>query len=326
VSDDPAAENKLRELLHDPAWSLPPWPDAQARVRRTAWQQRRRAVGLRACTAAIAVAVIAVPLSFLGGAAPATRPPVAATGLHPAAAPGMPSTIQARPDPTVKVDGILQPGTPVPVADIDVQAGANRETIFGLASVDSHDGSLGSTYPVISTDAGHSWRIDGPVFSSGPAAGAAAVSAVGTISPGTVYDWGAFGNFVEVTMDAGRHWWVSTFGAGVCSVTLHDGLLQARAFGLQPGPGGELETFLYVSRNRGLTWTLQGRLGSNPRCGLPVRSGGWMVPGNGGSHAAEAGPDDDRGLLRHGRRGLVRRRHGAQYLDRCRGLGQLRGP
>jgi hypothetical protein len=267
MPDNATAENKLRELLHDPGWALPAWPDAQARVRRAARRQRARAVGLGACTAAIAAAAIAVPLSLGGGATSATRPPVAATRHHPAAASGMPSTIQARPDPTAKGDGILQPGTPVPAADIDDRASATREMIFGLAAV-NYQGSPGSTYPAISTDAGHSWRIDGPLFSSGPAAGASATSAIGTISPETAYAWGPFGNFVKVTADAGRHWSVSTFGAGVCSVSEHDGLLQARAFGLQPGPGGEIETFLYVSRNRGLTWTLQGRLGSNPRCGL----------------------------------------------------------
>jgi hypothetical protein len=215
----------------------------------------------------IAVAVIAVPLSLLGGPAPATRPPVTATRHHPVDTYGMPSTIKARPYPVTKGKGILPPGTPLPVADIHRRASATREVIFALATVSSQDGSVGTGYPAISTDAGRSWRIDGPASSGGPAAGASAVSDVGAMSPETAYTWGAFGNFVEVTMDAGRHWWVSAFGAGVCSVTRHDGLLQARAFGLQPGPGGTTETFLYVSRNRGLTWTLQGRLGNNPRCG-----------------------------------------------------------
>jgi len=38
-------EDRLRELLRDPRWSLAPWPDADARVRRAALRRRRAAVG-----------------------------------------------------------------------------------------------------------------------------------------------------------------------------------------------------------------------------------------------------------------------------------------
>ena len=62
IDDD--AESRLRELFRDPRWSLLPWPDADARVRRTARRQRIRAavvavsVGIAAITA---IAVLALP-------------------------------------------------------------------------------------------------------------------------------------------------------------------------------------------------------------------------------------------------------------------------
>jgi hypothetical protein len=71
--DDNSPEGRLRELLLDPGWSLPPWPDAQARIRRAARRQRVRAAGLAACTGAIAAAAVAVPLALSGGS-PGTTP------------------------------------------------------------------------------------------------------------------------------------------------------------------------------------------------------------------------------------------------------------
>jgi hypothetical protein len=65
--DDDSPEGRLRELLLDPGWSLPPWPDAQARIRQAARRQRVRTAGLAACTAAIAAAAVVLPLALSGG-------------------------------------------------------------------------------------------------------------------------------------------------------------------------------------------------------------------------------------------------------------------
>ncbi len=65
--DDDSPEGRLRELLLDPGWSLPPWPDPQARIRRAARRQRVRAAGLAGCTGAIAAVAVAVPLALSGG-------------------------------------------------------------------------------------------------------------------------------------------------------------------------------------------------------------------------------------------------------------------
>lgn len=56
IDDD--AENRLRELFRDPRWSLPPWPDAEARVRNAARRQRLRAARLTAVAGITVVAAI----------------------------------------------------------------------------------------------------------------------------------------------------------------------------------------------------------------------------------------------------------------------------
>jgi hypothetical protein len=134
VPDDSTAENRLRELLHDQGWSLPPWPDAQERVRRAARRQRVRAVGVCAGAAAIAIAAIAVPLSLGGRAAPVPlgpRPSATASAArhHPAATYGMPSMLRAFPAPVTKGTGILKPGTPVPAAEIFSRADPMRSVV-----------------------------------------------------------------------------------------------------------------------------------------------------------------------------------------------------
>ncbi len=70
-------EDRLRELLRDPGWSLPVWPDAQARVRRAARRQRLTIASVGAAVTAVVTMAAAVPAAVLGG-----------IGAGPAAAPG----------------------------------------------------------------------------------------------------------------------------------------------------------------------------------------------------------------------------------------------
>jgi hypothetical protein len=65
IDDD--ATSRLRELFRDPRWELPPWPDAEARVRGAARRQRIRAAvaavsaGIAAITAIAAIVVLTLP-------------------------------------------------------------------------------------------------------------------------------------------------------------------------------------------------------------------------------------------------------------------------
>ena len=67
--DDATLENRLRELLRDPGWSLWPRPDAVVRIRRAARRQRVRMASLTGATCAIAAAAVGVPLTVFGAGA-----------------------------------------------------------------------------------------------------------------------------------------------------------------------------------------------------------------------------------------------------------------
>ena len=97
MPDDGNLENRLRELLRDPRWSLRPWPDAQARVRRSARRQRIKAASLAAGIGAIAVAAVAVPLTLPGGVqgtpVPSTHASTPSAQHHNAATVRMPMVV-----------------------------------------------------------------------------------------------------------------------------------------------------------------------------------------------------------------------------------------
>ena len=76
MPDEASLEDRLRDLLCDPRWSLRPWPDALGRVQRAARRQRIKAISAAACTGAVAAAACAVPLAVLGAA---PGPPVPST-------------------------------------------------------------------------------------------------------------------------------------------------------------------------------------------------------------------------------------------------------
>lgn len=95
-------EDRLRQLMQDPAWALPAWPDAHARVRRTARRQRiATASAGTAVAATIAVAAL-VPAILLGtasapmasghkpGAARTAPPAATSTSPAPSASPVTP--------------------------------------------------------------------------------------------------------------------------------------------------------------------------------------------------------------------------------------------
>jgi hypothetical protein len=104
---DDKDERRLRELLRDPRWSLPARPDAEARVRRAARRQRRKAAGAAVSLGAVVIAASVLPVTLTGGGPrqaasghPAASRPARFT-LPPAGAPGFPVSIY--PPPSSKV-------------------------------------------------------------------------------------------------------------------------------------------------------------------------------------------------------------------------------
>ncbi len=149
-------------------------------------------------------------------------------------------------------------GTFVPSTDMAVIAVDSHGLRFGLAIYPTPQDT---TYPAISTDGGGSWRIDGPLFHVAAAQGASVITNVGPLGSQGAYFWGRSGNVVWVTTDRGSQWWSTGFPYGVHVVSATHGILRAAALGNQL-KSGEFETFLYVSKDSGRTWTLRGRLGN----------------------------------------------------------------
>jgi hypothetical protein len=71
---DDRTEDRLRELLRDPRWTLPSWPDAVQRVRRAARRQRLRAMSIAIGGGTFAIAAVVIPLALMpaGRTGPAT--------------------------------------------------------------------------------------------------------------------------------------------------------------------------------------------------------------------------------------------------------------
>ncbi len=149
-------------------------------------------------------------------------------------------------------------GALVPRADVTVTAVDSHGLRFGLATYPTPQDT---TYPAISTDGGGSWRIDGPLFHVAAAQGASVITNVGPLGSRGAYFWGRGGNVVWVTTDRGSQWWSTGFSYGVHRVSATHGILSAAALG-NPLESGGFETFLYVSKDSGRTWTLRGRLGN----------------------------------------------------------------
>jgi hypothetical protein len=81
VAGNEAAEDRLRELLRDPGWSIPPWPDPHARVLAVARRQRRRLTSLAAVAAASAAMAAIVTGGVLGGWPDAARSAPSGPGI-----------------------------------------------------------------------------------------------------------------------------------------------------------------------------------------------------------------------------------------------------
>jgi hypothetical protein len=166
-----------------------------------------------------------------------------------------PTSVHARllvPSQYSPVYKMRTPGTAVSASAVFQETLTSDQEVFtahrhgyGLAFVQSQ------TYPVVTTDGGLTWQIDGPFFYISAADGPAFVEQIGSAPPDTVYVWGEAGHVV-VSTDGGAHWWSSQFD-GVLSmgdefdVTLKGHVLIVVS-SIHP-------TRTYVSTN-GRTWTL----------------------------------------------------------------------
>jgi hypothetical protein len=83
VLDENQTGERLRQLLHDPRWSVAPRPGAEARIRGAARRQRLRTAGVATAVIAVLTAAIVVPLTLLpGGGAASSAGTGPAAGAH----------------------------------------------------------------------------------------------------------------------------------------------------------------------------------------------------------------------------------------------------
>jgi hypothetical protein len=242
-------EERLRRTLRVVAESLVETP-ATCSPRRAA---RTVAVG---AAAVVGVAALALALAYgprSSGPEANQRPGPSGSVSGPTTSTllpgGMSATLHARLLPEEAVPDLQSPGTPVPAADITTSVKVRPNLSFGLAVFTSLQSA---TYPAISTDGGATWSVDGPRFDVAAAQGASQVSDVGALPPNGAYAWGQGGDVVRVTTDQGAHWWGTGFNV-VYSVNTYDGSLYVVAG--PPLSDGSINGYLYISHDRGMSWT-----------------------------------------------------------------------
>jgi hypothetical protein len=93
---------------------------------------------------------------------------------------------------------------------------ANHRVGFAITNLpQAGDG----TYPVATSDSGKTWRTDGPVLHAPAAQGPIAVGQAGVLGPQIYFAWcGACNMVIDVTPDAGKHWWQTFMPGNVLAV------------------------------------------------------------------------------------------------------------
>jgi hypothetical protein len=170
-----------------------------------------------------------------------------------AAAPSPPRTVTAR---LIRHrPNTLRKGTRVRAADLfGVRAFPSASHGFALASVGQ------AQYPAATIDGGRTWRTDGPALHVNAAQAPLSVVDAGAANQHTFFAFGG-GQVVDVTPDAGRHWWQAFLGDAVLAVVPFGNRLIAVAQNAT-GNGAKAQTVVYVSRDGGRHWHLNDNLGA----------------------------------------------------------------
>jgi hypothetical protein len=146
-----------------------------------------------------------------GGAAKSakTRVEAVAKSIRP------PRTVEARPFGST-IHGMLRPGTRVSRSFSGRRAFANRRDGFALGNLMAAEG--GPMYPLATTDGGKVWRTAGPAVDLPVAQGGIAVAQAGVVGARTWFMCCGLNTVVDVTPDAGKHWWQAFLPGEVITV------------------------------------------------------------------------------------------------------------
>ena len=149
-------------------------------------------------------------------------------------APSPPLTVTAT--LITRLAGTLKPGTVVAASHLGMRVFPNAQHGFALADVGQ------GQYPATTVNGGATWKVAGPVLHVNAAQAPLVVQQVGAASQKKLFAWGGpgGGQAVDVTPDAGKHWYRAFLGDIVMAVV--------------SGPGGELVAFAQVAAdNSGTT-------------------------------------------------------------------------
>lgn len=219
----------------------------------------RVVVRVNAGLAGIAVTLVVAGCSVAGSGSrtpPPRRPRPSTIVQRPAALPPA-LTITAQPSAN-RTGAWLAPGTVVRPAGSDAGVFADARHGFTLASIDY------VTYPLATVDGGRTWRIAGPALPLVASAGTVAGSQPGVAGPQTYFASEGLGmtTVVEVTTDAGKHWWQAFLPGGAVFVGAFGGELTAIVAAPSNGTSdAPVAMWAYHSRS-GRRWSYDGTLNS----------------------------------------------------------------
>lgn len=160
------------------------------------------------------------------------------------------------PDKYPGVYEMLPPGTAVPASEVfqeSLKSGELGSPVdgdgYGLAFVHSQ------TYPVMTTNGGQTWSVDGPIFYIAAADAPAVVDRIANALPSTVFVWGNAGHVV-VSTDGGAHWWSTYFDGALA--------MGGNAYGNELFVVTSIHpSITYVSSDGGHTWSLDQSIAKN---------------------------------------------------------------
>ena len=188
-----------------------------------------------------------------------------AAGSQGASGPAAVSASVASPPTTVtgtliaRRTGTLGPGTVVRSANLGLRVFPNAQHGFALADVGQ------AQYPARTANGGRTWRINGPALHVNAAQAPLVVLQVGAANQHAYFAWGGpgGGQVVDVTNDAGRHWWQAILGDIVMAVVAGaDGRLVALAQNAPASHDANAQTVVYISKDGGRHWSLDTRIGA----------------------------------------------------------------
>ena len=207
----------------------------------------RRAGAVALTTLALGAIVVALALAYRGPSASAAAlrdqsPTLTVTG-----------TLITRPA------GTLKSGTVVRSADLGLRVFPNALHGFALADVGQ------AQYPAATVNGGKTWRVAGPALHLDAAQAPLVVLQVGAANQRTFFAWGGpgGGQVVDVTRDAGKHWYQAILGDVVMAVVSGpNGQLVAFAQGAATSSGSTAATWVYASKDGGRTWHYNNSVGA----------------------------------------------------------------